>query len=241
MPDSLRSSNSSSFTQVTAMDEDAIRTPHGSVMTSQQSTQQSHTSPGSSVTLTPASSKDMSAVAEQVTPSSIPLPPVTPGEEAALRTPTSPDAHQPLFPKLPTLSSSSPAAKQTGETASPISSIKTSSDIGGDERADDAFEGSSTRRTTLQSTGSSSSTSLEVSEILEGVRPANQPEETEADAEFEDAKGDIDGEEEEEEEVEGHVELHQRGDAPKEPDSSQELDKGGHYCISEFRQTIHDN
>ena len=221
MPDSIRSSNSSSFTQVTAMDEDAVRTPHGSVMTSQQS----HTSPGSSITLTPASSKDMSAVAEQVTPSSIPLPPVTPGEEAALRTPTSTDTQHPLFPDMSSLSSSSPAAKQVTETASPISSIKTSSDVGGDERADDTFEGATTRRSALQSTGSSSSTSLEVSEILEGVRPANQPEETEkADEEFEDAKGDIDDEEEEEEE--GHVELHQRGDVPKEPEDSQELDKG---------------
>lgn len=199
------------------MDEDALRTPHGSIMTSQQSSAQSHTSPGSSITLTPASSKDMSAVAEQVTPSSIPLPPVTPGEEAALKTPiTSPDSQAVLFPKMPTLPSSSPTTKQPNEATSPISSVKTSSDIG----ADDSYEGGA-RRTARRSTGSSSSTSLEVSEIMEGVRPANHPEETEElDEEFEDAKGDVEDEEEEE----GHVELHQRGDAPKEPENSGELE-----------------
>ena len=62
-----------------------------------------------------------------------------------------------------------------------------------------------------------------VSEILEGGRPANRPEETEESGEeFEGAKVDI---EEEEEEI-GHVELHQRGDAPKEPEDSHELDEG---------------
>ena len=199
------------------MDEDALRTPHSSVITSQQS----HISPGSSVTLTPASTKETSATVEQITPSSIPLPPLTPGEEAALRSPT--DNQPPLFPQMPNLSSSSPGAKQAAETISPISSVKTSSDVGGEERGDDNYDATSTRRTTLQSTGSSSSTSLEVSEILEGVRPTNQPgtEEVEEE-EFEDAKGDIEDDDEEE----GHVELHQRGDTPKEAEDSQELDEG---------------
>ena len=205
------------------MDEDALRTPHGSVITSQQS----HISPGSSVTLTPASTKETPATAEQITPSSIPLPALTPAEEAALRSPT--DNQPPLFSQIPSLSSSSPGTKQATETRSPISSVKTSSDVGGEERGDDNYDGTSTRRTTLQSTGSSSSTSLEVSEILEGVRPTNQPgtEEVEEE-EFKDAKGDI----EDDDEVEGHVELHQRGDTPKEAEDSQELDEGKSFIPS---------
>ncbi len=185
------------------MDEEALRTPHSSVLTSHQSPQQSVTSPGSTVTLTPTSTKDATP-AEKTTPSSIPLPPVTPGEEAALKTPNAP-------------TTTSEISRQSVEALSPIASVKELEGEGDGEKVDESFDETSTRRTTLRSTGSSSSTSLEVSEILEGGRPVNPPEDTEEiEEEFEDAKGDM---EEDEEEI-GHVELHQRGDASDEADNT---------------------
>lgn len=60
------------------MDDDALRSARGSLL---NSTTQNVSSPQSSVTLTPASSKDLSIgpSSQQETPSSVPLPPPTPG------------------------------------------------------------------------------------------------------------------------------------------------------------------
>ena len=76
-------------------------------------------SPGSSVTLTPASSRDMSAqgTPHQVTPSSHPLPPATPGEDAALQVGTiqtrvTPDQVTPSSHPLPPATPGEDAALQ---------------------------------------------------------------------------------------------------------------------------------
>lgn len=203
-----------------------MRTPHGSVLQSQQS----HVSPAS--TLTPGSSKDMSVI-DPLTPSSIPLPPATPGEESALRSPTSDPLQSGSFPSVPPLPSSPPLIPEQGsvdqDIISPISSIKTSTDVGADGNVDDFFNGT-TKRKTHPSTGSSSSTSLEVSEIMEGVRTSAADEDHEEEL-YEDAKEEEeDDEDEEEEEEEAQVKLHERGDAVSSlPTDSQELDDGKIY------------
>ena len=153
------SSGSSTFTHVTAMDDAALQTPRGFIS-------QSQPSPGSSLTITPTSSRDLSGISSQPTPTSVPLPPSTPGEEEALRTPrrsTSPPSATlaPLTSELPQdFVTSSPASGHKGEFKPPQEASS----------VDDLFHPEIKRRTMLQSTGSSSSTSLEVSEILEGAR-----------------------------------------------------------------------
>ena len=97
--------------------------------------------------------------------------------------------------------------------------------MGADAHVDDFFNGSAKRKT-HPSTGSSSSTSLEVSEIMEGARTSVADEEHEEEL-YEDAKEEEDDDEEEEEDGEAQVELHERGDAVSSlPTDSQELDEG---------------
>ena len=187
--DSVRSSGSSSFTQVTAMDEDQLRTPRAPVP-------HSHTTPESSITLTPASSHDLSAVGSphtQATPTSLPLPPPTPGEDAALSTErlSSSDAIISLGPCSPSQSPSSKIPKpsqansQEFYTSSPASQktkdfrppLKSDSEVQetSSETMDELFHNCVSKpRQILHSTGSSSSTSLEVLEILEGAHKHGQ-------------------------------------------------------------------
>ncbi|CAH1779762.1 unnamed protein product [Owenia fusiformis] len=116
----LQSSTSSSFTHVTAMLEDQVTTP------------QLTGSPSSSITLTPSSTASPGHVK---TPSSVPLPPVTPGEERKLM-----EQHHRL-----------------GQGEPPVATSET---------IDAMFGSALGRRQVFQSTGSSSSASLEVSEIF---------------------------------------------------------------------------
>ena len=203
---------------MTAFDEnDPLRTPLGSVQV-QQSTQ----SPGSSITLTPASSKEFT---EGGTPSSVPLPPSTPNEDGALNLtpgrgpqvdaplpPTPGSPHTPHgFPVPPAATShdfltSSPASHKPHEFQPPISSCSQSAGSDGQasvsgEALDSIFARRGTQRHKLQSTGSSSSTSLEVSEILEGAKRAGQ-DMTFEENEGEDSRDGPEGEEGPEEDVE---------------------------------------
>lgn len=185
--DSVRSSNSSSFTQVTAMDEDAMRTPHASIIQSQQS----HGSPASSMYITQTTT---TVVKQEITEDNEPA--------------SSSSSHKSAFPAAPNLHELE--GLQPMKSDEPISGVSTLKSEGS-ESLDELY--ASGNRRSLVSTGSSSSTSLEVSEILEGVRPSTQEEEVEVEdddeeVEYEDAKIEQEDDEEEEEDEVGQVELH---------------------------------
>ena len=138
-------SSGSSFTHVTAMNDD--------LMTPRDSTSKPHESPGSSVTITPASSHDLSY--SQHTPGRI--------AEMSLTSPVKSDSINMYNTHAVT---SSPVRPRDG------SAVDTSADVGAGASVSPAT--GLNRRTTLQSTGSSSSTSLEVSEILGEVSKQQQ-------------------------------------------------------------------
>ena len=104
------------------------------------------------------------------TPSSVPLPPPTPSEDAALNTPK-----RPHVTSAPLYSASTPITSTHLSTSPHTSMANTSSSA--NASADDFYK--TQRRSTLESTESSSSTSLEVSEILEAARQPDGDEETE--------------------------------------------------------------
>ena len=200
-------SGMSSLTQVTGMDEDALRSGRGSLFNSQNVT-----SPQSSVTLTPASSKDMSGASHMETPTQVPLPPPTPGEENSLSSspailrqpPPASVLPHPLLPEVvgtpPHVSrsldhltnsssasheflTSSPATRFSIEEFKPprVSHSQSNSDVeeqpeqqvvtkGNQREVEDFFSASDSQRPKLGSAESSSSTSLEVKEIMEGTK-----------------------------------------------------------------------
>lgn len=167
------------------MDDDQLRTPRAPAS-------HSHPSPGSSITLTPASSHDLSALGSphtQGTPTSLPLPPPTPGEDAALSAerlpsgdaimsqgPRSPESkfHMPSQANSQEFYTSSPASQKTKDFRPPVRSDSEAQETSS-ETMDELFHNRVSKpRQILHSTGSSSSTSLEVLEILEGVRKHGQ-------------------------------------------------------------------
>ncbi len=206
-PDTVRSSGGSSmssFTHVSAMDDDQLRTPHASVSQSQV-----HPSPGSSITLTPVSSKDISNPVSPQTggPSSVPLPPLTLAEESndqfspheritaaqqqpmvgpgplPVTSPPTPPQTRNLAAAGPNFSAAAATHSHDFLTSSPASHKpdnfqppKSDSSAEG-APADQSYQSgaaSDTQRKSLKSTGSSSSASLEVSEILESAGKPGQ-------------------------------------------------------------------
>ena len=171
---------------MTAIHEESVGTPQSSFEKAYEKAAAAVLSPSSSITLTPTSSKDLSGSNGHLiqTPSSIPLPPVTPSEESKLN----------ILDLSPT-----PPIAPTG-LLEPDGPIATS------EQVDDLFMTKPSCRRTLQSTGSSSSTSMEVSEIFsQGDRSSSadllkkeDPKEEEEEEESATAAGDTIVEEERE-------------------------------------------
>ncbi|XP_013379353.1 enhancer of mRNA-decapping protein 4 isoform X2 [Lingula anatina] len=211
--ESLHSSNtSSSFTHVSALNEE-----HGaSVM-----------SPSSSVTLTPNSS-------HVPTPTTLPLPPVTPGEENRL---TTTPKHTPQHtPKLNLSAAEQDLDDFLGSPTSTSSSIKGNQppsfqnggikvgDRGGGQgdMLDELFGSQGTKRQHLQSS-SSSTTSIEVGQIMD-AKPSYVVGETAQEEEEEEEEEE--GEEEEEEEEQHSYGMRVWPQAPKVTDEGQEKGDG---------------
>ena len=221
----------SSLTHVTTMDDD-----HPQTLTTGQD------SAASSVTITPASSLDLTAGLPLGTPTSVPLPPPTPGEDASNPSsrrvseiePASPSSFRsqppefikdtlPHLPSPPHSEGSFPTIPTLNKdffTSSPMPDhrfqLVTNSNQSSDT-VDKMFSTDSSsvhrQRAKLQSNGSSSSTSLEVSEILDGMKRSD-PEEFLGEEEEED------DEEEEGEEADvkqGPVSERAQGDVAELP------------------------
>lgn len=217
-PDNARSSGGSSIsslTAVTALDED-LRTPHTSV-----AAPPSITSPSSSLTLTPASSRDYSVII----PSSGTPPHPPPADSASFLPPEAP-----LTPPRSNISqdfvTSSPASHHLQQASdflppSNVSFSKEEKDEGEGLNSSHDSSVEAPQRHKLQSTGSSSSASLEVSEILEGAKkPGHEMPYEEEEEEEEEQE-----EEEEEQEEEDEEEEEEKEDKDEDDEDEDELDQ----------------